>query len=323
MHTNEPFRLGIIGSGIVAALHVKAARTLPQVEVAAVCDIRTDAAEAMAADAGAAAYPGHREMLAAERLDGVIVTSPHTLHAQQTLDVAAAGVHVLVEKPMGTSVEDCTAMIEACRTAGVTLAVGHVMRFSETARMAEKVVSSGELGPVRAITHRRSARYSRDSRPAWFFDPALAGGGIVMNVGTHGLDRIQWLGGGEIETVHAHVWHRGGLEIETDAIGVAELSSGVKAGFTFTTAAVPYMDETLVLCEDGSLRWSATEGLWVSRDGGTEARLADPDEETADAFAAQLAAFVESCRTGTPPAVSGEYGRQVVSTVLAIYEAGS
>ncbi|MER7170235.1 Gfo/Idh/MocA family protein [Streptomyces mesophilus] len=320
MRTNEPgFRLGIIGTGIVGALHVQAARALPGVTVAAVCDIRADAARAMAQQAGAAAYTRHEDMLAREPLDGVIITAPHALHAQMTLAAAEAGVHVLVEKPMATSVADCTAMIEACDTAGVLLAVGHVVRFGAGARRTEAVLRSGELGPVRAIAHRRTSHYAKGSRPDWFFDPVMAGGGIVMNVGTHGLDRIQWLAGSAAETVHAHTWSRGGLEIETDAVGLVDLTNGVKASFHLTSAPVPYTDETVVLCEQGSVRWSAPEGIWVSR-GGAETPLAPPDEEPADAFTAQLADFTEACRTGRPPVVDGRYGRSVVATVLAVYE---
>ncbi|MFE4634481.1 Gfo/Idh/MocA family protein [Streptomyces sp. NPDC056773] len=319
MRTHEPgFRLGIIGTGVVSALHVKAAGMLPDITLAAVCDIEADSARRMAHEAGAVAYTSHEEMLAAEALDGVVITAPHALHARMTLAAAAAGVHVLVEKPMATSVADCTAMIGACEAAGVVLAVGHVVRFGAGARHAEEALRSGELGPVRALSHRRTSHYARGSRPEWFFDPVMAGGGIVMNVGTHGLDRIQLLGGGTAESVHAHTWNRGGLLIETDAMGFVALTNGVRAGFQLTSAAVPYSDETVVLCEYGSLRWSAHEGIWISR-GGPETLVTAADEDPVDAFAAQLADFAEAARTGGPPRVDGGYGRSVVATVLTAY----
>ncbi|MBC9715144.1 Gfo/Idh/MocA family oxidoreductase [Streptomyces sp. TRM66268-LWL] len=323
METNESgFRLGLIGTGIVGALHIQAAQALPGVTVAAVCDIDADAAGRMAQEAGAVAYTSHEEMLAAEALDGVVITAPHALHAGMTLAAAAAGVHVLVEKPMATSVEDCTAMIDACEAAGVVLAVGHVVRFGALARRAEEVLRSGELGPVRAISQRRTSHYAKGSRPEWFFDPGLAGGGIVMNVGTHGLDRIQWLGGSSVQTVHAHTWSHGDLLIETDAMGFVGLTNGVKAIFQFTSAGLPYIDETVVQCERGALRWSAPEGLWVSR-GGKETPLAAGAEEPVDAFAAQLADFTEACRSGRPPRVDGAYGRSVVAAVRAVYDSAS
>ena len=213
------FRLGLIGTGIVAALHVKAARAVPGVRVTAVCDIQPAAAARTATEAGAVPYTDHRQMLTREPLDGVIITAPHALHAGMTLDAAAAGVHVLVEKPMATTVADCTAMIEACAAAGVVLAVGHVVRFDPAAHRIGQLLRSGDLGDVLAVHHHRTAHYRRGSRPDWFFDPAMAGGGIVMNVGVHGLDRIRWVGAATAVTATAHVWHRDGHAVETDAMG--------------------------------------------------------------------------------------------------------
>ncbi|MER7279308.1 Gfo/Idh/MocA family oxidoreductase [Dactylosporangium sp. NPDC000244] len=314
-------RLGIIGTGIVAAEHLEAARAVAGVRVTAVCDIRADSTRAIAAAAGAAAYADHRAMLARERLDAVVVTAPHALHARLTLDAAAAGVHVLVEKPMATTVADCTAMIEACAAAGVVLAVGHVVRFDPVAHRAAEALRSGTVGDVLAISHRRTSHYRRGSRPGWFFDPAMAGGGIVMNVGIHGLDRIQWLGGGSVVAATGRVWRRDGHAVETDAMGTVELDSGVPASFLLTSAVPAYLDETVVVCERGSLRWSAADGAVLSRDDGTETPLATGPAGPAAAFAAQLADFAAACRDRRAPAVGGDYGRGVVETVHAIYAA--
>lgn len=321
--TAPAFRLGIIGTGIVAALHVDAAKSLPGVTITAVCDVRADAAARTAAEAGAVAYATHEEMFAREELDGVVITAPHALHAEMTLAAAAAGVHVLVEKPMATTVADCTAMIRACDAAGVVLAVGHMVRFGDHARQARQLLAAGELGKVLAITHRRTSHYQPGSRPGWFFDPVLAGGGIAMNVGTHGFDRIQWLGGGQVETVHAHVWHRGGHAVETDAIGIVGLSNGVKADFTLTSTGQTFLDETLVVCENGGLRWSAADGIRLSRDGSADVTLADPEPDHTATFANQLADFVAACRDRRPPTVGGAYGRAIVATVLAVYESSA
>jgi predicted dehydrogenase len=313
------FRLGVIGTGIVAALHLEAARAVPGVRVTAVCDIQEQSAERAAVGAGAVPYTDHRRMLIREPLDGVVITAPHALHAGMTVDAAAAGVHVLVEKPMATTVADCTAMIEACAAAGVVLAVGHVVRFDPAAHRIGRLLHGGDLGAVLAVNHHRTAHYRRGSRPGWFFDPVMAGGGIVMNVGIHGLDRIQWVGGGTVESATAHVWHRDGHAVETDAMGVVALSNGVKAGFLLTSAGGRFHDETTVVCDGGALRWSATDGTWVSRDGGPETQLATAGAGPGEAFAAQLSDFVAACRDGRPPRVGGGYGRSVVSAVLAIY----
>ena len=90
-------------------------------------------------------------------------------------------------------------------------------------------IASGELGKPLVILQRRSSNYRADSRPGWFFDPVMAGGGIAMNVGPHGLDKIQWLSGGPVVEVIGKTWNRGGLDVETDVVATARLASGATA----------------------------------------------------------------------------------------------
>jgi predicted dehydrogenase len=316
-----PFRLGIIGTGIVAGLHLDAIAALPNVELIAVCDVDAGRASKAAERFGAKAWQDYSEMLATAKLDGVIITSPHALHTEMALAAARAGVAILLEKPMTTTLADADAVIAACARAGVVLAIGHVLRFDPTTQAAAAAIASGELGKPVAILQRRSSDYRAGSRPGWFFDPLMAGGGIAMNVGPHGLDKIQWLGGGPIIEVTGKTWKRGGAQIETDVIATARLASGVIASLTLTSAQVSYVDETLVTCELGSVRCSGAEGTLVST-GGPEKLVAAP-VELAAAFLAQLTDFVDAVRTSRPPLVSGAYGRSVIAAILAIYESSA
>jgi predicted dehydrogenase len=317
----NPFRLGIIGTGIVAGLHLDAVDALPDVSLVAVCDVDAARAAEAAKRFGATAWQDYREMLTTERLDGVIITSPHALHTEMALAAAKAGVAILLEKPMTTTLADADAIIAACARAGVVLAIGHVLRFDPTTQAAAAAIASGELGRPLAILQRRSSDYRAGTRPGWFFDPVMAGGGIAMNVGPHGLDKIQWLGGGPIVEVTGKAWKRGGLQIETDVIATARLASGVTASLTLTSAQIPYVDETLITCEAGSVRCSGSEGTLVSN-GGPEKLVAAP-VDLAVAFLAQLADFVDAVRTSRPPLVGGAYGRSVIAAILAIYESSA
>ncbi|MCW3814372.1 Gfo/Idh/MocA family oxidoreductase [Micromonospora sp. DR5-3] len=317
---NRPFRVGVVGAGSVAALHLDAAAGLPEVEVAAVCDVRLPAAEQLAAGFGARAYADHTAMFAAGGLDGVLVTAPHSLHAPITVDAAAAGLHVLVEKPMATTLEDGQRMIDACATHGVRLAVGHVLHFLPTVREAWRILRSGSLGRPVVITERRTARYERGSRPDWFFDPVLAGGGILMNVGTHSIDKAQWLGDAPATSVHGYVWNRPGAEVETESVGLLELANGVRVVLSVTGTGLPFRDETEVVCEHGALRLSRSDGLWTYR-GDDAVQVVTPEQDDiVVAFREQLADFVASCRDGRTPAVDAAYGQSVVATALALYE---
>lgn len=316
---NLPFRLGIVGAGKVAALHLDAAAALAGAEVVAICDVRPEAARRMAEGHGLRAYTDHAEMFAAGGLDGVVVTAPHALHAPITLDAAAAGLHVLVEKPMATTLADCRRMIEACDQHQVRLAVGHVMRFLPPTREAKRILASGRLGRPLVINERRTATYEPGSRPEWFFDPAVAGGGIVMNVGTHSIDKVQWLADSPVTRVLAHTVSRAGLGVETEAVGLLELANGVRAALTVTGAGLPFQDETEVVCEHGALRLSRRDGLRIYQDQQETVILSPHDDDVPVAFREQLADFVAACRADRAPAADGEYGRSIVATVLAMY----
>lgn len=137
-------RLGLLGAGGVAALHAQAALSMPdEVRVEAVCDVDQARAAELAARSGARAYTDHLGML--DAVDALIVCTPHALHLAPALDAAAAGVHVLMEKPMATSLADCDAMAEACARAGVVLFLGHIQHYLPITAKAYEVVASGEI----------------------------------------------------------------------------------------------------------------------------------------------------------------------------------
>ncbi|GAA3883381.1 Gfo/Idh/MocA family protein [Streptomyces sedi] len=315
-----PFRVGVVGAGTVGTEHVRALADSPVRGPAAVCDIDRAAAARLAAPFDAPVYTDHREMFARSRLDAVIVTSPHAWHAPMVLDAARAGLHVLVEKPMATTAEDCTRMIEACRRAGTLLAVAHIIHFDPMVREARRLIRSGEYGAPLLVTHQRSSHYAPGSRPGWFFDRALAGGGIVLNVGTHGLDRVQLFGGALVRRVSGVVRGRPGMEVETDALALLELSNGVCANLTLTSRGAPYLDETEVVMETATLRLSRTNGLALLRDGESVGLLPSDRDHPRPAFRAQLDGFVAAARGRGGRYADGTYGRSVVSAALAVYD---
>ncbi|GAA1615992.1 Gfo/Idh/MocA family oxidoreductase [Kribbella sancticallisti] len=316
-------RLGLVGAGGVALLHAEAAATLPNVEVTAVCDPRLEAAGEMAGRIGALAFSDHTAMFESCELDAVVVTAPHTLHAPITVDAARHGLHVLVEKPMATSVSDCLLMIDACRQYGVRLGVGHVVHFLPGAIQTRRILASGDLGAPLTMTERRTAHYSPGSRPAWFFDRSLAGGGIVMNVGIHSIDKAQWLGAAPATRVLAHVTQKPGMTVETEAVALLQLENGMRVSLSLAGTGLPFHDETEIVCEQGALRLSRRDGLWIYRESEEVPLLPAAESDIDRAFRDQLADFVEACRDGREPAVGGEYGRSVVATAIAIYESSA
>lgn len=315
-------RIGLLGAGSVGERHVRAAAGAADYKITAVCDVNGEAAEKVA-PAGAAVFTDHRRMFADAGLDAVVVTTPHGLHADHTVDAARAGLHVLVEKPMATTVADCSRMIDACEEHGTLLAVAHVIHFEPVALEARRLIASGEFGAPVLIAHRRSAHYARGTRPGWFFDPDLAGGGIVLNVGSHGLDRIQWFGDAPVRRVSGAVHARDGLEVETDAVAFLELANRVPASLVLTSGGAPYPDETDIVMPDATLRVSGRSGLQLLRGGETVELLPAGGSNFDVAFRAQLAGFVAAASGGAGAIVDGAYGRSVVAAALALYRAAA
>jgi predicted dehydrogenase len=307
--------LGIVGAGEVAARHVAAAASVPGVRVVAVSDV-----DAARAGRFGAPVVGLDALLAHPEVDVVVLAVPHALHADLALRACAAGRHVLVEKPLATGVTDCDRMIAAFEGAGLVLWVGQQQRHFAQVRAARSLLRSGALGAPLLYSERRSNDYTVGSRPAWFFDPALAGGGVAMLVGIHTIDRASWLLGARPVAVAATTATPSGFAIETDAAGILHLSGGAPPAHFVWTRDPAFFHETVVVCESGVLRLDPS-GLTVVT-GGTAERVVevDGDREYTLSFARQYEALVRTLEHGDPPAVTPAEGRDAVAAVAALYE---
>lgn len=310
-------RIGLIGAGAVAPFHARAASLLPDVSLSAVCDLNRSAAARVADGSGATVFTTYPELLDSGLVDAVIVNTPHALHREMVLDAANRGLHVLVEKPLATTVEDCDSMMAACAVAGVTLAVGHIQHFLPDKRAVAAVLATGELGAVRMVHDYRSTDYRPGTRSPWFFSPTMAGGGAMMNVGAHCLDRSVWLTGTPALTLSATTVARFDVAVETDALVSLHHAYTSSSVSVLSDVAHP-VDEVSVICERGMLVADPRRGAYLRRDGRTTTLSEPTPDDIPKAFHRQLADFVATV-AGQPPAVSLAHSRHVVELVLAAY----
>ncbi|MFC4118914.1 Gfo/Idh/MocA family protein [Nonomuraea zeae] len=314
-------RLGLVGAGGVARLHAEAALDLPdEVRVTAVFDVDAGRAAELAALTSAAVHDSHLSMLDGS-VDALVVCTPHALHLAPAVDAAAAGVHLLMEKPMATSLADCDTMAAACSAAGVVLFLGHIQHYLPITATARRAVLDGLIGTPVAIVDRRSTDYRPGHRPAWFFDPELAGGGAIMNIGAHCIDRVAWLAGGRPARVTATLVRR--AAVETEGLLQIELDNGVLAAVTVIDSALSGIDEIEVLGTAGTMRASRAHGVQIATEQGVRTLLAaraGMDEHIRTAFRDQLADFAAAVRGERPVAIGAQVGRDVVATVLGAYE---
>lgn len=190
---------GVIGAGTWGELHCKVYSSTPGVTLAGIADLDADRAQSVAAKYGAKAYTDYRELLADDSIKAVSITTPDFAHAEIAIAAAEAGKHVLVEKPLATTTEDCRRIIEAAERSGVKLMVDFHNRWSPAFYKAWEAIRRGDIGEVQYAYYRLSdtifvptemLSWAGKSTVQWF-------------IGTHSLDTVRWLLGDEVIRVYA------------------------------------------------------------------------------------------------------------------------
>ena len=334
-------RLGLIGAGTIAfSAHLPAIRRLrEQVELVAVADVREDNAQRAAREFGSdgcTAYADYRDLLARGDLDMVTICTPEFLHAEQTEAAAAAGLHVLCEKPMAATVDEADRMLRACADAGVLLMVGHSRRFTPRYQAIRRAIDAGRIGEVRYF--RENERRPRsmydslglgtgywhpaDGRP-WLTMAQFSQGAALTNA-VHETDLARWFVGSEPTSIYAEARiTEAGAEVPdmltytitfaNGAIGASEIVNQLPRGY-------PYFHMTEVLGTHG--RISATDPqmspFLVADDHGLRQPANFPTLLHVDsAYVAELAGFLAAVRGEAPVPMDPVEARGAVELAVA------
>ena len=183
-------RVGFLGVGWIGRHRMEAILRTGGVEAAGVADPSPECMAEAAKLAPAAAQVTTLDELLDLGLDGVVIATPSALHAAQSTACLERGAAVFCQKPLGRSAAEAKAVVDAARAADRLLAVDLSYRFTEGMRRIHKVIGSGELGRVHAADLVFHNAYGPDK--SWFYDPALSGGGCVMDLGVHLVDLALW-----------------------------------------------------------------------------------------------------------------------------------
>jgi predicted dehydrogenase len=343
---------GIVGAGVIAATHAEAITALLGARLLAVTDVVPDRAEALAGTYGCAAEPGLGALLAREDVDVVSVCVPSGLHAEVGIQAAAAGKHLVVEKPMDVSLAAADRLIDAARAAGVAMTVISQHRFDpglvELRRLLDQgVLGRLVLGEARTKWYRSQVYYDSAAwRGSWALD-----GGSLMNQGIHYVDLLRWSMGpvAEVTAVCATQSHQ--MEAEDVALAVLRFRSGAVGTIVASTAVFPGFAQRMeisgtggtVLIEDGEIiqrAISAEQPMPGARGSRVRASAASPGAASPGAatpgagapaaaspggidpasHAAQIADLLAAIDEGRQPSVTGEDGRAALEVVRAVYE---
>lgn len=337
-------RVGIVGCGVIFRNHVEAYQALPEVEVVAVLDADRAKATERAAQYGIGTVARDLDELLSLGLDIVSVCTPHPTHEAIVLACAAAGVHVLCEKPIAVDLAAAERMTTAAEQAGVRLGVVFQRRFWPAAQRLRAAIEDGPvgapiLGHCSVLLHREHEYYTKD---AWRGTWAADGGGVLMTQAVHYIDLLQWFMGRPVE-VSGHISsyeHRDVIEVEDTAVATIVFESGALATLSASTSATPALGVHLTVtgrtgatmslteCPEGTagrndivaVGDTVVEDMRFPEGIAPNVDLLTINEKLMPFHAVQVQDFVDAVRTGREPAVTGEDATTALRIIAAVYE---
>lgn len=326
--------LGILGGGNISQTHMRAALEIDGVTIAAVCGENAEKIRRLSEAAGAAAYQDLDAFFSHKPMDAVLIGSPSGLHAEHGIAAARHGLHVLVEKPIDVTTDRADALIAACESAQVKLAVFFQDRTSSDILKLKRLIDTGLLGrPIllsASVRWYRPPEYYKDSR--WRGTGALDGGGALMNQGIHTVDLLLWLFG-EVSSVWARkITALHTIEVEDTVVASFEFSSGAIGNLEAATSAYPGFPRRIemtwsqgtIVVENERIRsanlLTPIEGLCSEQPEPDDERATSAVVSDTRGHRAIIEDFIQAIVSDSVPLCDGHQARRSVQLVNAIYE---
>jgi predicted dehydrogenase len=336
----KTIRVGLIGSQFIAGIHLEALRAVPYTEVTAICSATEANARTFAQRHGIPRwFTDYRKMFELSDLDMVVLGLPNDLHCDAVCAAAAAGKHVVCEKPLCLNLAEADRMIDTCRKARVKLMYAEELCFTPKYVRLKQLVDEGALGRIHLV--KQSEKHDGPHAP-WFWDVQRSGGGVVMDMGCHAIEFFRWLLGGPkggkaaVRSVYADMTtHVHGdktigddsstliLKFDGDVTAIAEESWAKPGGMddraeVYGSEGVAYAD----LLHGNALTTFSKRGYGyaVEKAGGTQGWSFTIYEEAWNyGFPQEMAHFVGCVRDDRQPLCTGEDGKAVLEVIFAAY----
>jgi len=306
-----PLRLGVVGVGVMGANHARVLTDLADVKLVGIADPDPKQRELVASALGCA---GHAdvEALIAGGVDAITIAAPTHLHRDLALTCIRHGVHILVEKPIASSVAEGRAIIAAAQRAGVTLMIGHVERFNPAVDAIKTAIRDEDILSI-AITR------------VGPFPPRMSNVGVVIDLAVHDIDLIRWFTDSDIVEIQPQL-SNAIAEREDIALLQFRTASGVLAHIN-TNWLTPFKARSVTVATRKKyimgdlLTRQVTECFGFQPDGSYSMRHLSVGH--AEPLRSELQAFASAIRLGEPPAVTGEEGVASLEIAIRCLEGGA
>lgn len=256
MNTEKSKGIGIVGCGMIAEFHAHAIRMTQGLTLVGACSRTPESARRFCEGHQLRCFESYEQMLACPEIDAVSLCTPSGDHCSQILQALDAGKHVVVEKPMCITLEECDRVIRRAEETGLKVCVISQHRFSDGIQEIRRAIDAGELGKIYSaqLTMHYFRPQSYYDSAAWRGTWALDGGGVLMNQGIHGVDMLCYLlGGAKRVTGFARTLGRD-IEVEDTAAGAVLFENGTLGSIDASTCCAPGFPQRIVIsCEKGRI----------------------------------------------------------------------
>ena len=324
------YGFGIIGCGMISAVHADVIKALPNARLVGVCDHSLERATAFAEKHGGVAFADADALLAAEGIDVIVICTPSGTHTELTVAALRTGHHVLVEKPLALTLDGIAAIKRAKEDTGRTVAVVSQQRFSPAIEKIHALVADGALGKL--LLADLSMPYHRD--PSYYEAVAWRGtkamdGGELFNQGVHGVDLLMHLCGNVRAVTGATRTLVHSIEAEDTTVATLEFENGAIGTLRSTTAITPgyprrftlyFTKGTIALDDDHIAIWDIpdVERPEFTVDTSRQAHR-DPMAFSIDYHLAETADLLTAIDEGREPLISFDEGKRAPAVIIAIY----
>ena len=331
-------KIALLGAGFIADIHMESyERFVPEAEVTAVYARSAERAGAFAAKHHLPqAFTDLEQAIRESDCEVVDICLPNFLHHRAALAAAGAGKHIIIEKPLAMTLEEADEMIAVCRQRGVKLMYAEELCFAPKYERARKLVNENAVGPIYML--KQSEKHS-GPHSDWFYDVSQSGGGVLMDMGCHGLAWFRWMLGGKPKVLSVYatmntVLHQNRTKGEDNAVTIVEFEHGVIGVCENSWARHGGMDDRAEVHGTGGVIYADLfqgnaaltysqkgYGYAMEKAGSTQGWTFTMFEEAFNqGYPQELKHFIECVREDKPALVTGEDGRAVLEMIYAAYQ---